>query len=183
LKHLSTRMAVLILSIIIAVILISIIMIMTNPYSGGASGEESAASLPYESTPYRASTPYRTSIDPSKILSIQKVLLYRHESPDRTNVSITLELSVKNLANKLVCITGIAVDSYWNITFECSFTLQTILYPGDTWTRSFDILKNIPNNAPYSTYWERGTEHTVVVYFKLQGVVEELSVSVKAVVS
>jgi len=85
-------------------------------------------------------------------------------------MSIALALTVKNNAIQQINITKIEVP-------DLNFTIglaDVLLYPGDMWTQSFVVAYNIP----YSPYWEAGTEHTVVIYFKVDGQAEEQSISI-----
>jgi len=153
LKRISTEMVVLIISITIAAILISITVIVLNPLS-------------------RISN--TTSVDPSKILVIQKAVFFVSFSPDGSRMNISLLLNVKNIANRPVYIMKIEVpDLNWVMLLK-----DESLEPGV----SQETLIPVVEDMPYTAVWERGTEHEVVVYFRVEGLTEELSVSVKAVV-
>jgi len=198
-KYVSTRMVVLITAVIVVIILVSIIMIVANPFTEEASGEStvpspstqqtpqreatptisspsestpSTTSSPIESTPYSPSN--TTSINPGKILVFQDAVFYGELSPDGTRMTISLYLMLKNEGDRKVYITRIEVpDLNWITTIT-----DVVLNPGDTWSNSFIVAKDMP----YTIEWETGTKHTILVYFKVEGHPEEMSVGIKAVV-
>jgi len=172
-------MAAVIISVVIVITVVSIIVFVVYPLSRETSGERTAIPLFREST--SPSVPTTTSIKPEEILLIQYAVFYLSVLPRPINessweylIGVELQLTVKNISNRTVYITRIEVDRNWSLTPP----RELLIVPGMVLTETFTVFLGVP----YTPAWDRGTDHTVVVYFRVEGLAEELSVSTKATV-
>ena len=93
-------------------------------------------------------------------LQVQDVAFFKKTNPEGTLMTITLQISVKNAGDRQIIIKGIEVpDANW--TKE----LNVILNPGETWSNSWTILKDIE----YTIVWETGQQHTVKIAYQVAG--------------
>jgi len=153
LKNIPMGMIVLLTYIVVATVLISIILIVENPFSRGVDGEKSND---------RGTLFIK--------LDFPDGAFFRRLSPDESKMTIELTLSIKNIGNKPVYITRIEVpDLNWTV-----IQTDVILLPGEVWKKTFVVIEDMP----YTYIWEHGTVHTVLVYFKVEGYSEELMKSV-----
>ncbi len=106
-------------------------------------------------------------------LEIQEAVFYKKISSDGTKMTITLFMSFKNACNKQVIIKKIKVpDANW------STTLNIVLNPGETYSGSWTILENIS----YTTAWESGQGHDVIIEYQISGTSEIRDAVIRVVV-
>ena len=107
-------------------------------------------------------------------LKIMDAVFYRKLTPDGKNMTITLQITIKNEADRQITIDTIAVP---DANFKAE-KLNVVLNSGDTWTTTYTII----NNESYNLAWEKGQQHAVVVYYYVAGNPNLQSTSVKATV-
>ncbi len=106
-------------------------------------------------------------------LEIQDLTFLKQTSPDGTKMTITMSVSVKNAGDRQIIIKKVEVpDANW------STDLNVILNPGETYTNSWTILKDIP----YTIVWETGQSHTVKITYQVAGTPSLQTVSQKGAV-
>ncbi len=97
-------------------------------------------------------------------LQIQDAVLYRVvkyiSSNNSYRTEVTLQISVKNIGQRVIKIKDIIVDSI-NIT---SFK-EILLSPGQIYTGSYVVF----NKQGYYPDWDIGTEHIITVYYQVLG--------------
>jgi len=116
-----------------------------------------------------------TQVSGQQALKIQDAVFYRRLSPDGRYMTVTLQITLKNEADRQITIHAISVpDANKNITIDPPVTLNS----GDTWTNTYTIIEN----QPYDIAWEKGQSHVVIVYFTVAGNPATQQVSIKATV-
>ncbi len=111
------------------------------------------------------------------MLQIQDAVLYRtikyYPQLGENRLSVTLQISIKNVGQRVVTITNITVDNLPTKNFQA-----VSLNPGQVFSGSYSILKDVK----YNPKWDTGTEHTVTVYYKVLGQPTTQSIQTKATV-
>ncbi len=128
-----------------------------------------------------------TSTSSQRFLQIQDVVLYYTAKTQMINssysvnwISITLQLTVKNVGDKVITIRNITVDGY-RVTPFSSFNVN----PGQTVSGSYLVVLNPTTGdtrIQYSADWDRGTTHTVMVEYQVLGTTNVQKISQTATV-
>ena len=117
-----------------------------------------------------------TTSGQQNMLQIQDLVLYRtikyYQAPINKNLmTVTLQISVKNVGQRVVTLKNVTVDNIYVRGFE-----EVSLNPGQVYTATYDVLDNVD----YSPDWDTGTEHIVTVYYQVLGQPDIQKVSAKA---
>jgi flagellin-like protein len=122
-----------------------------------------------------------------QMLQVQDAVLYLATKPQKINatyivnwISIELEVSVKNVGDRIVTITNITVD---DLPVQ-GFTSVNI-NPGQVYTGSYTVILNPTTGETrilYTPEWEKGTTHTVKIQYQVLGTTNIQSVVATATV-
>ncbi len=113
------------------------------------------------------------NIGTQQYLQIQDITFFKKLSADGTKMTITLSFSVKNVGDKQITIKSVSVPDA-NFTQE----LNVKLNPGDVHTDSYVVAQDMD----YTINWETGTEHTVIITYRVAGTPSDQQVSEKGTV-
>ncbi len=117
-----------------------------------------------------------TSVE-QNVLEIQDAVLYRtikyYPQLGENRLSVTLQISIKNVGQRVVTIKNITVDGLSTKNFQ-----PVSLNPGQVFSGTYTVFKN----AKYNPKWDTGTEHTVEVYYQVLGQPAVQKVATKAAV-
>jgi len=123
-----------------------------------------------------------TATGRQQILFIQDATFYLAVKTDPTTgidwISVELQLNLKNIGDRIITITNITVDGKYRVlNFE-----RINLNPGTSQLVSYTVVLNPvtgDTQIEYTPEWERGTQHTVTVYYIVQGTTIEQSAVAK----
>ncbi len=117
-------------------------------------------------------------------IEIQDAVLYRTlkdislpNGTTFTQMTVTLQISVKNIGQRVVTLTNITVDD----NAVKGFT-QVSLNPGQVYSGTFDVLVGGEYRFVYNPAWDSGTEHIVKVFYQVLGQPNIQSETTKATV-
>ncbi|MEM1662465.1 MAG: hypothetical protein QXT47_05425 [Desulfurococcaceae archaeon] len=104
------------------------------------------------------------------------------------NVYVQLSFTIKNTGGKPITVTVVEIPDLKPLVTIYpdkvipNITLNVYLEPGQTYQFAHDVIRGIPH-TPYGEYWEKGTEHAIVVKFLVAGNPVEQEVRMTARVS
>jgi len=130
-----------------------------------------------------------TATGRQQLLMIQTVAFYRSIKTQAINetysvnwISVDLQLSLKNIGDRIITITDIKVDGKYPVSGFSRFNLN----PGQVQTVSYTVVLNPATGETrilFTPEWESGTEHTVTVYYVIQGTTITQSATAKGTVT
>jgi len=131
---------------------------------------------------------YSGAVGRQQLLMIQDATFYLAVKTQQINetysvnwISVEVQLSLKNIGDRIVTVTDIKVDGIYPVTGFTRFNLN----PGQVQTLSYPVVLNTATGETrilYTPEWERGTEHTVTVYYVVQGTTITQSATAKGTV-
>jgi len=92
-------------------------------------------------------------------------------------ISVTLQITVKNTGDKVITVKDIKVDPQ---LYPVSGFAPVNINPGNTYSGSFPVILNKETGETrilYNPAWEKGTQHTVFVTYRVLGSKTDQTVS------